>query len=173
MTIYTVHAPVAPGDTLPRDADQFVFVRDGFHLWAMLLSLPWLIYHRLWWATLGYLVLSLVLDLTLVSLGVGAGAIMLVMALVALLMGLEGVSLRRWTLSRGKWRQVGIVAAADEDAAERSFFAQWAGRIELETDPASIGRGSAPPPRPPSAPSVQPSSPDHVLGLFPNPGLSR
>jgi hypothetical protein len=170
MAIYTVHARVARGDTTPREPEKFVFVRDGFHVWAMLLSLPWLVWHRLWWATLGYLVVSIALDVALVALGVGSGAIVIVMALLALLMGFEAATLRRWTLSRGRWRQVGMVAAADAEAAERRFFARWAGRRDLETDPVSIDRGAPPPPRPadPHGAAARP-----VLGLFPDPGLSR
>ena len=49
------------------------------------------------------------LDVVLAQLGVGRMAIFVANVLVALLMGLEAASLRRWTLSRGKWRQLDIV----------------------------------------------------------------
>ena len=48
--------------------------------------------------------------------------------LIALLMGFEAASLQRWTLSRRKWRQLDIVVADDEEAAERRFFDRWTAR---------------------------------------------
>ena len=39
MSVYTVHAPSPAGADL-RATDKFVFVRDGFHFWAMLFG-PW------------------------------------------------------------------------------------------------------------------------------------
>src|SRR5258708_39917726 len=52
MPVYTVHAPKAQGADF-RATDRFVFVRDGFHLWAALLGPVWLIWHRLWLALVG------------------------------------------------------------------------------------------------------------------------
>jgi hypothetical protein len=138
----------------------------------MLFGPLWLVWHRLWWVTLGYVVIMGALDAILAALGIGAGAIVAVMALIALLMGFEASTLRRWTLSRGRWRLVGMVVAADAEAAERRFFARWTGRHDLATDPASIDRGAPPPPRPAEPPHAGPASPA-VLGLFPDPGLSR
>ena len=51
MPVYTVHAPSAV--TLRDEADKFVFVRDGFHFWAMLFGPFWLLWHRLWLVLLG------------------------------------------------------------------------------------------------------------------------
>ena len=45
--------------------------------------------------------------------------------LLALLMGFEAASLRRWTVSRRNWRQLDIVVADDEETAERRFFDRW------------------------------------------------
>ena len=50
---------------------------------------------------------------------------MLVFLLLAVLMGLEAASLRRWSYSRGNWRQIDFVVADDEEAAERRFFDRW------------------------------------------------
>ena len=38
---------------------------------------------------------------------------------MAVLLGFEAASLKRWKLSRGKWRQVDVVVADDEEMAER------------------------------------------------------
>ena len=127
MPVYTVHAPVANGADLAA-TDRFVFVRDGFHFWAAVASVIWLLWHRLWLALIGWIVLVAAVDVGLVTLGVGRGSIFMVNALLALLLGFEAANLQRWTLSRRKWRQLDIVVADDEETAERRFFDRWTGR---------------------------------------------
>src|SRR3954462_8807868 len=110
MPVYTVHAPRAQnaGGEPFAATDKFVFVRDGFHVWAFVFGPLWLLFHRLWLALLGYLVVAIVGEVALSWLGIGAGPRMLVMLLFAVLMGFEAASLRRWTLSSGKWRQIDV-----------------------------------------------------------------
>ncbi len=55
MPVYTVHAPVANGADLAA-TDKFVFVRDGFHFWAAVASVIWLLWHRLWLVLIGWIV---------------------------------------------------------------------------------------------------------------------
>src|SRR5439155_1287059 len=124
MPVYTVHAPMANGADLAA-TDKFTFVRDGFHFWAAALSVLWLIWHRLWLALFGWIVVTVVVEVGLVRLGAGGTAIVAADVLISVLMGLEAASLQRWTLSRRKWRQLDIVVADDEEAAERRFFDRW------------------------------------------------
>src|SRR6202008_1072877 len=58
MPVYTVHAPTAYAADF-RATDKFVFVRDGFHFWAMVLGPLWLIWKRLWLALLGWVLVVL------------------------------------------------------------------------------------------------------------------
>jgi Protein of unknown function (DUF2628) len=176
MPVYTVHAPQSYGADL-RATDKFTFVRDGFHLWAMIFGPLWLIWNRLWIATLGWIVVIAVLDVGLARLGAGRSAIWFADILVAILLGLEAATLQRWTFSRGNWRQLDIVVADDEDAAERRFFDRWtAGRRGAGYDPLSVDRGGPPPTRdiPGSAFSKPPPLPEgSIIGLFPEPGGQR
>jgi hypothetical protein len=176
MPVYTVHAPVA-GSADFAAADRFVFVRDGFHFWAALLGVIWLAWHRLWLALLGWIVLMSAIDFGMVKLGVGGGTILLTDLLLALLLGFEAASLERWTLSGRKWRQLDIVVADDEEAAERRFFDRWTARQRaLSNDQLAIDRGSPPPTRDiPGQPFSKPSPSPHtdIIGLFPEPGASR
>ena len=71
MPVYTVHAPTAYAADF-RATDKFVFVRDGFHFWAMVLGPLWLIWKRLWLALLGWVILYIVLQAAVVQLGGGA-----------------------------------------------------------------------------------------------------
>jgi Protein of unknown function (DUF2628) len=176
MPVYTVHAP-ANASTDLRATDRFAFVRDGFHFWAAVLGPLWLIWQRLWLALIGWIVLLVAIDGGMVALGAGRGAIFFVNLLLALLMGFEAASLKRWTLSRRNWRQLDVVVADDEEAAERRFFDRWtANKRGLSNDQSGIDRGAPPPTRyiPGHAFSQPPPLPrDAIIGLFPEPGASR
>jgi hypothetical protein len=176
MPVYTVHAPFATAAGV-RATDKFTFVRDGFHFWAALLSPIWLLWHRLWLALLGWIVVVLAVDGGLTALGAGRGMVFFADVLVALLMGFEAASLQRWTLSRRNWRQFDIVVADDEEAAERRFFDRWTAKQRgFANDQSAVDRGGPPPTRdvPGQAFSRPPPLPqDAIIGLFPEPGASR
>ena len=176
MPVYTVHAPVTNGVDL-RATDRFAFVRDGFHVWAALLGPVWLAWHRLWLALIGWIVVTLAIEVGMARLGAGGTAIFFANVLIALLMGFEAASLRRWTLSRRKWRQLDIVVADNEETAERRFFDRWTAKQHmLSNDQPAVDRGAPPPTRdipgqPFSRPPPLPQS--EIIGLFPEPGASR
>lgn len=176
MPVYTVHAPLTNGAGIAA-TDRFAFVRDGFHFWAALAGVLWLVWHRLWLALIGWIFVIVAINIGLSVLGVGRGAIFMTNVLLALLMGFEAASLRRWTLSRRKWRQLDIVVADDEEAAERRFFERWTAKARgLANDQSAVDRGAPPPTRdipgqPFSKPPPLPRS--DIIGLFPEPGAQR
>jgi len=176
MPVYTVHAPVVTNAGIAA-ADRFAFVRDGFHFWAALTGGLWLAWHRLWLALLGWILMLGAVDVGLSALGAGGSAVFWANVLVALLMGFEAASLRRWTLSRRNWRQLDIVVADDEESAERRFFDRWTAKQRaLSNDQAAVDRGAPPPTRdiPGQAFSKPPPMPGNsIIGLFPEPGGSR
>ena len=175
MPVYTVHAPVTNGADLVA-TDKFAFVRDGFHFWAAVAGVIWLAWHRLWLALAGWIVLVLAINLGLPSLGIGSRAMLAIDVVLALLLGFEAASLRRWTLSRRKWRMLDVVVADDEEAAERRFFDRWTTQNRVTNDPYSVERGGPPPTRHnPGQPfSKPPPVPEGgIIGLFPEPGGSR
>ena len=176
MPVYTVHAPVTNSADL-RATDRFAFVRDGFHVWAAVLGVLWLGWHRLWLALIGWIVLIIAIDVGLARLGVAGTLIFLVDSLLALLLGFEAASLERWTLSRRNWRQLDIVVADGQEAAERRFFDRWTAKQRAASnDQPAVDRGAPPPTRdipgqPFSRPPPLPQS--EIIGLFPEPGASR
>ncbi len=176
MPVYTVHVPSATAADL-RASDRFTFIRDGFHFWAMVFGPLWLIWNRLWLALIGWIIALVALDLVLRGLGAGSVAIASADIMIALLMGFEAASLQRWTLSRRSWRQLDVVVADDEEAAERRFFDRWTAKQRgLGNDQLAIDRGGPPPTRdipgqPFSKPPPMPGS--SIIGLFPEPGGSR
>jgi hypothetical protein len=177
MAVYTVHAPQDPDSAVRGGTDTFAFVRDGFFVWAFLLGPVWLAWHRLWLALLGYVAVMAANAGVLTLLGANAGARFAVTLLIALLMGLEGASLWRWTLSRRNWRQIDVVVADDEEAAERRFFDRWtAKQRDPGNDQSAVDRGAPPPTRDvPGQPFSRPPPPPHseIIGLFPQPGAYR
>jgi hypothetical protein len=177
MPVYTVHAPIASGADLSA-TDMIVFVRDGFYFWAAAASVIWLLWHRLWLALLGWIVLMIAVQFGMAALGAGRGTILAVDLLLSILMGLEAASLRRWTLSRRKWRQVDIVVADDEEAAEHRFFERWTGGSRGRmNDQRSVDRGAPPPtrniPGQPFSRQPPPMPQGGIIGLFPEPGGQR
>jgi hypothetical protein len=173
MPVYTVHAPSVDETDVRGTTDRFVFVRDGFSFWAFVLGPVWLLYRRLWLAFAGYLVLSIVVEVVLTLLHAGAGTRFAVMAVIAVLIGLEAASLQRWTLSRRKWRALDVVVADDEEAAERRFFDRWTTKRGTDFDLSAVDRGGPPPTRiVPGQPFSQLPHSD-IVGLFPQPGIPR
>jgi len=167
MPTYTVHQPPAKNGAAP-DPQRFVFVRDGFHFWAFLLTLPWLIYRRLWLALLGYVLLTAAMAVVFHYLRTPSGSQAAIGLLIGVLFGLEAASLRRWTYRRRRWENIGVVVGDDQEDAERRFFAEWVNRpAEIAPVPAASTR-SAPISPPPMPRSTAPNN--DIIGLFPQPG---
>src|SRR5260370_15807144 len=77
MPVYTVHAPVTTSADL-RATDRFTFVRDGFHVWAAILGVVWLSWHRPWRALIGLVLLIAVIDIPKGTPGLSGAAILVV-----------------------------------------------------------------------------------------------
>jgi hypothetical protein len=164
MPTYTVHQPPLRTGEAALSPERFVFVRDGFYVWAFLLPPLWLLLHRLWLALIGFAVFSALLGASLALAGAPGAVKFFAGFVIALVTGFEAATLWRWTLSRNGWTVPGFVVADDSEMAERRFFSQWAESSE-----------SAAPPAPVYATPVRrgPPSADHVIGLFPEPGPQR
>src|SRR5262249_45145206 len=127
MSVYTVHEPPQRFDGAP-DVERFVFVRDGFSFWAFLFAPLWMLLHRMWLGLFGYIVVLGWLE-TMVRMFGGSAAIGgFISFLMSVLVGLEAGTLRRFTLGRRGWKNVGIVSGDDVEDAERRFFDAWVRR---------------------------------------------
>src|SRR5947199_314251 len=164
MSIYTVYEPPLKAHESAPNPERFVFVRDGFSFWAFLLTPWWMLRHRLWLALTGYVIVAIALAVALRSLGASTGVTITVAALLSLLVGFEAATLRRFTLSRRGWRNVGIVVGDDLESAERRFFDAWGSKSRLDNPPVNAEpRVSAPVPGVPMARRAS----SGVIGLFP------
>jgi hypothetical protein len=166
MPVYTVHEPRLRATEAMPNPDRFVFVRDGFYFWAFLLTALWMVRHRLWLVLAIYVVIGVGLDYAMHYAGVPTTGVIAIELLIAILIGIEGGTLRRFTLARRGWRNVGVVSGHDIEDAERRFFDGWIrSGPEKAADAATGSRVPSPLPR-------MSQSPD-IIGLFPEPGASR
>lgn len=178
MAVYTVHEPPLKRDETAPDPERFAFVRDGFSFWAFLLGPLWMLRHRLWLVFTGYVVLTIALQIGLGAIGASSTVMAVVGLLVALLVGLEAATLRRFTLTRRGWKNVGIVVGDDLDAVERRFFDAWVDKPRDDGELRGTSRAASAVPilrRPQGALQVSPQAPgsSDVIGLFPEPGAPR
>jgi hypothetical protein len=168
MSVFTVHEPpLRAADSVP-DPERFVFVRDGFYFWAFVLTPLWMLWHRMWLVLLIYLIVAVGANSVMHYADLDAGGVVAVQLLISLLVGFEASTLRRFTLARRGWKNVGVVAGDGAEAAERRFFDAWATSAASRAAERSSAASAAPPPSSPRA--AQPSG---IIGLFPEPGALR
>ena len=169
MAIYTVHEPPLKADEVVPDPERFVFVRDGFSFWAFLLAPLWMLRHRLWLVLAGYVLVTIALQVALRLIGASATVTLAISVLLALLVGFEAATLRRFTLSRRRWKNVGIVVGDAPEAAEQRFFDAWFEDASSRNGPVR----SEPRTSLPSALPIMRRPSSEVIGLFPEPGAHR
>jgi Protein of unknown function (DUF2628) len=158
MAVYSVFEPPERNNDAADDTERFAFVRDGFSWAAFALGPIWMLWHRLWLVLIGYFGAVAALAIGMYVDGFDSGIEGWAWFLLAVLVGLEASSLRRWTLTRRGWNDLGIVVADDLEAAERRFFAAWAAS---EREPW------------PAAARLRMPRGNDVIGLFPEPGANR
>jgi hypothetical protein len=168
MSVYTVHEPPLHNGAAPA-AERFVFVRDGFSLWAFLFGWLWMLRHRMWLVLAGYIVIVAGLETAIWVLGASSAVLALVGVLISFLVGLEAGTLRRFTLNRRGWKNVGVVSGDDLEDAERRFFDAWVRRTAAGASVAATPAASSAPP----ALAVRMPHASDVIGLFPEPGAQR
>lgn len=148
MRTYTVHLPrdAKPGDA--RGFERAILVRDGFNWAAFFFSVLWMLWHRLWLAALATLLVLVGASAALEALAISEGAAALASVLLAVLIGLEGSSLRRWTYARRGSPVVDVVSAPDYESADALACSRFVARAEAARAPMPV-----PPPLPPPAPA--------------------
>ncbi|SHF59548.1 Protein of unknown function [Kaistia soli DSM 19436] len=155
MRDYIVLAPPLPSKDGAPEALRLVFVKDGFCWPALLITLPWMLYRRLFVEAALYVLA--VTGLGFLGERIGAPATLLAAAL-PLALGILGNDLRRFALRRRGYAPRGVASGANIDEAEIRYFL---GLPEAAAAP-------LPPRIPPSAPGPMNSQVGgSVIGLFP------
>lgn len=162
MATYTVLAPPVSAPGGAGDADRLIFVRDGFSWGAFLIPILWMLYRRLWIVLCFYALFLVAIELAGRFLGapvaVGLGL------LGALFLGFEGSVLRRWTLLRRGFAEIGLVDAASNDEAEIRYFHGAAETTSVDQKPAPVA---------PTQRFARAETAAEIVGLFPTPGTAR
>ena len=174
MAVFTVHQPPLGKSENAPDPTRFAFVRDGFYVWGFLLSVLWMLRHRLWLVAVLFVALLVLIEVGLRWAGVSVALRSLVTLALCFLVGLEGATLRRWTLSLKGYTPVGVVIADNREEAEQRFFLNWTvtRQAKPQAKPASPAPASAEPSIRPRHPAGQNTATD-VIGSFPQPEPPR
>ena len=116
MAIYRVFESTSdhPGST--------VFVKEGYCWSAMVFSVLWALWHRMWIVAILLFASLLILNSLAVQLNFGEGLQSLVSMVVAFILGNEAEQLRTWSLRCAGYREAGIIEAHGLDEAELKYF---------------------------------------------------
>ncbi len=119
MQSYTVHTP--PSSSEDERLSKAIFVRDGFHLVALIAPPLWLLWYRQWLGLVLYIAVLTVLDFSTEI--ASFWTLSIINFLFGIGIALEASTLRRWRLNANGWQLAGVVTAYDLEDAEERFFA--------------------------------------------------
>jgi hypothetical protein len=151
MGIYTVHMKGSPDE--PSAIERAVFVREGFGWWAFLFGPAWLLWNRAWFTLLGWIVLQIALGWMVQTRAIPMSAQTVLELIIALGLGFEAGTIRRYVLRRRGFQMVDVVQERRLIDAERRFFARATTHDHAPVPRSSMSAGS---------PSL--------VGLFPSAG---
>ncbi len=178
MPAYTVLEPPPHRRSIDLRTDRVRFLRESFSFWAFLFGPLWMIWRRQWLVLILYVLVVGGAEFAMRQYGIPLSSRIAVYVLVQILIGTEAGGLRRWTLQRHGWRDVGIVVGDDLEMAERRFFdARLMDPVGVADPLHAARRGFPGPMEPPDLPgTIVPPVPrsswpgPEVTGLFPEPG---
>ena len=140
LRLYSIHLP-APYTARGAEPEA---LREGFCLAAFLLTVLWALANRLWLraGVLAAVLGGLLAAITLAGLN-GPGLAVITLAVMAWV-GMEANDWRRAGLAKRGWREVGVIAAENQDAALRRYGDLAALSPEPSPGPATGDRQPAP-----------------------------
>ena len=120
MHIYTIHEH---GDTPTGQRDPHAkFVREGFSLYALIFSILWFMYHRMWRETV--LITVVIALIYMVALGGDLGPIVgnALRVVFGLGVAVFAHDMQRAALARKGYREVGIAAGGNQEEAALDYL---------------------------------------------------
>jgi signal transduction histidine kinase len=144
MKLFTV---LEPPDGKP---ERVAFVPEAFSWGALVFTVLWALWHRMWVVAVLLFALSAVLTVGTNLELLGPGLAALVNFGISLLFAFEARALQVKSLERVGFRRRALIQASNREAAELAYFA---GRAPLAPEP---------------APSRLPARHDDTLGIFGN-----
>jgi Protein of unknown function (DUF2628) len=122
---FTVYEQRVGADTIDERASGLVFVKEGLAFWALVAPAIWLLVHRVWWALLAYLVLSIAVLGGLRAIGADEQAIVWGGLILNLIFAYEARDLYRGSLERKGYALIGVVSGRNLEECERRFLQEW------------------------------------------------
>ena len=98
------------------------FVKEGISWTAVFFTPLWLFFHRMWLVLFATLVLYAIAIVAAEAVGLDAGPALSLVLVVNIIIALEGNNLRRWTLKRAGYQEIGVVTGRSLEHCERRFF---------------------------------------------------
>lgn len=123
MRIYAIFEP-GRGPVQLDDPRSVVFLKQGFSWPALFAPLLWMLYHRMWLASAGYIILSAGVALLGQLLGADEAPAAIIGLGFGLIVAWEAAALRRQALLRAGYQEVATVAAKSLPLAEARYFAE-------------------------------------------------
>ncbi|MES2905774.1 MAG: DUF2628 domain-containing protein, partial [Pseudomonadota bacterium] len=113
MKLYLLHLPegIAPGST--EAAGKLVSVKDGFSWGAFILTLPWLLWNRLWLWSAVFVLANMLIELAARLLGSNETVLMFCYLFLSLFIALEAGMLRSRGLQKRGYRHIATFVARD------------------------------------------------------------
>ena len=118
MRVYTVHHK--PSISGPEKA--FLLVKEGFSWPGAVLTVFWMLWHRMWLAAALVLAVEILLEFLLILLGANEIARVACQLGLFAFVGFAANDWRRAKLFKLSYRDAGVIAAANDDAAFRRFL---------------------------------------------------
>jgi hypothetical protein len=159
MPTYTVHLPKAALNGDKAAMQEMELVKDAFSIPALIFSVFWLLWHRLWLASVIVMCVYVIFISGVYALHIHPAFVMLMESAIGFFLALEGSSLRRWTLKRKGMPTVDVVIADNLEDAEVKAIARWCERTPETGLPISPT---------PKTSFIAPHAPE-VIALFPMP----
>ena len=116
MAIYSIYH--RRGDA----PDRAVFVKEGFSGPALVFTVFWALWQRMW--IVAALMLCLIAAVTVLAewSGIAEDVIAIVNLAIGLIIGLEAATIRGWSLLRSGFAETGVVQAATLEEAELKYY---------------------------------------------------
>lgn len=129
MALFTVLEP-------PHgEIDKVTFVKEGFAPAALIFTVLWALFHRMWVVAAILFVVLVAISLSVSMLNLDAAIASLLEIAVGLIFGFEARRLWTMSLERAGYRRAGLIEASNQEAAELAYFANRAHRVQAMTAP--------------------------------------
>ena len=129
VAVFSVHEPPHPSAGRVEQAEEMLFIKEGFSWSAAIFPPFWLAARSAWGALVGYFAVAAALIAGLAALNLGENWMCLAIIALNTFVGFEATNLQRWALDKAGWVDHGTVSGRTQEDCERRFFDLWLGSM--------------------------------------------